>query len=234
MGKECARRSAVKRIYVVTEGQSETNFVKRVLSPYFLSCGKIFIPTTVLTKKDERKGKMHKGGMSNFAKAQTTIKQDLAYTNSSDVFVTTMFDFYGLPTDTPGFAEAKKLSDPYKKVACLEQKILDYENLTNQAVFHPYIQLHEFEALLFSDIDLLGDEYFEYDIQPLKDCIAQKKNPELINDGSETAPSKRILDCIPDYDKTTAGVSVLEKIGVEVLCNRCLHFAEWIDWIKSI
>ena len=234
MGEECTRRSALKRIFVVTEGQSETNFVNKVLSPYFLSDGKIFIPTTVLTKKDERNGKMHKGGMSNFAKAQTTIKQDLAYTNSSDVFVTTMFDFYRLPTDTPGYKEAKKLSNPYDKVACLEQNMLNFEKLANQTVFHPYIQLHEFEALLFSNINLLGEEYFEYDIQPLKDCVTEKKNPELINDGAATAPSKRILKCIPDYDKATAGVSVLEKIGVDILCNKCPHFAEWIDWIRSL
>lgn len=224
----------MKRIYVVTEGQSETNFVNRVLSPYFLSDGKILIPTTVLTKSDERKGKMHKGGMSNYEKARTTIKKDLAYTNASNVFVTTMFDFYKLPSDTPGYNEARRITEPYKKIAFLEQKMLDFEKLANQTVLHPYIQLYEFEALLFSNIDLLGDEYFEYDIQPLKDCIEQKKNPELINDGAETAPSKRILNCIPDYDKTTVGVSVLEKIGVNVLCSKCRHFAEWIDWIKNI
>ena len=223
----------MKRIFVVTEGQSETNFVNRVLSPYFLPYGKIFIPTTVLTKADERKGKMHKGGMSSYEKARTTIKKDLTYTGSPDVFVTTMFDFYRLPFDTPGYNEAQKIAEPYKKIAFLEQKMLDYEKLANQTVFHPYIQLHEFEALLFSDISLLGDEYFEYDVQPLKDCIAQKKNPELINDGAETAPSKRILNCIPDYDKVTVGVSVLEKIGITALCSKCPHFSEWIDWIKS-
>ena len=226
----------MKRIYVVTEGQSETNFVKRVLSSYFLPAGKILIPTTVLTKSDERKGRMHKGGMPNYEKARTTIKQDLAYTQNPGTYVTTMFDLYRLPPDTPGFGNARKIVEPYQKVACIERAMLDYEKLNNPAVYHPYIQLHEFEALLFADIDLLKDEYFEseYDIQPLRDCISEKKNPELINDGPETAPSKRILKCIPDYDKATAGVSVLEKIGVDALCNSCRHFAEWIDWIKSV
>lgn len=234
MGKECSRRTTVKLIYVVTEGQSETNFVNRVLAPYFSENEKILIPTTVLTKADEKKGKMHKGGLINYEKARVTIRQDLSYTKKNDVFVTTMFDFYAIPSDTPGYTEAKKLTDPYKKVACLEQNMLDFENLTNPAVFHPYIQLHEFEALLFSGIDLLGNEYFEYNLQPLKDCIAQKKNPELINDGVDTAPSKRILNCIPDYDKVTAGITVLEQIGIANLCKSCQHFSEWIKWIQSV
>ena len=51
----------MKRIYVVTEGQSETNFVNRVLNPFFLQLNKNLIPTTVLTKVDEKKGKVHKG-----------------------------------------------------------------------------------------------------------------------------------------------------------------------------
>ena len=61
MGKECSWGTTMKRIYVVTEGQSETNFVNRVLSPFFLTLNKILIPTTVLTKADENKGKMYKG-----------------------------------------------------------------------------------------------------------------------------------------------------------------------------
>ncbi len=224
----------MKLIYVVTEGQSETNFVNKVLSPYFSENKKILIPTTVLTKVDERKGKMHKGGLSNYEKARITIKQNLLHTNKPNVFVTTMFDYYAIPSDTPGYSEAKKFTDPYKKVACLEQNMLDFEKLPNLAVFHPYIQLHEFEALLFSNIDILGNEYFEYNIKPLKECIEQKKNPELINDGIATAPSKRIISCIPDYDKVSAGVAVLEKIGINNLCKSCNHFSEWIEWMKSV
>ena len=233
MGKECPWGATVKRIYVVTEGQTETNFVNRVLSPYFCEKETILIPTTILTKADEQKGKMYKGGMLNYAKARTTIKKDLSYTKEKDVYVTTMFDLYALPNDTPGKSETDKISDPYDKVVCIENAMYDFEKL-DKPIFRPYIQLHEFEALLFANLDLLADEYFEYDIQPLRDCLEKKKNPELINDGSETAPSKRIYNCIPDYDKVTAGVSVLEKIGLDALCKSCKHFSEWIEWIKSI
>lgn len=219
----------MKRIYVVTEGHSETNFVRRVLEPYFWNYGKKLIPTTVQTKLDGQKG-----GMSNYEKARVTIKRDLTYTKEQDVFVTTMFDLYALPKNTPGKVEADKISNPYKKVALIEKSILESESELRKPVFRPYIQLHEFEALLFSNLDILAEQYFEYDIQPLRDCLSQKKNPELINDGFETAPSKRIFSCIPNYDKATDGVSVLGKIGIDALCCSCAHFAEWIDWMKNV
>lgn len=233
MGKECIWGTTMKRIFVVTEGQSETNFVNRVLVPYFCGSQKILIPTTVLTKADEQKGKMYKGGMLNYAKAHSTIIKDLAYSKDQNVYVTTMFDLYALPKDTPGKKDADKIKEPYEKVAYLEKALFDSENL-NRPVYHPYIQLHEFEALLFTDLDYLAEQYFEYDIQPLRNCLLEKKNPELINDGAETAPSKRVIACIPDYDKATSGVSVLEKIGLDNLCKSCKHFSEWIEWIKSV
>lgn len=233
MGKECSWGATMKRIYVVTEGQSETNFVNKVLSPFFLTLNKILIPTTVLTKADENKGKMYKGGLLNYAKAKNTIEKDLAYIKDENVFVTTMFDLYALPKDTPGKNEADKVLDPYQKVSCIENAMIASEKLS-KPVYHPYIQLHEFEALLFSDLNLLAEQYFEYDIQPLRDCLCKKRKPELINDGVKTAPSKRIINCIPNYDKATDGVSVLEKIGINNLCQSCKHFSEWIDWMKSL
>ncbi len=223
----------MQRIYVVHEGQSETNFVNRVLNPFFLPLNKNLIPTTVLTKVDEKKGKVHKGGIANYSKARTTILKDLAYIKNDDVLVTTMFDLYALPPDTPGKSEADKILDPYQKVSCIEKSMFDFEGL-NKPVYNPYIQLHEFEALLFSDLDYLAKQYFEYDIQPLIDCLSIKKNPELINDGADTAPSKRIISCIPNYDKATDGVSVLEKIGIDNLCRSCKHFSEWIEWIMAV
>ena len=87
---------------------------------------------------------------------------------------------------------------------------------------------------MFSNLNVLADAYFEYDIQSLRVCLKEKTNPELINSGAETAPAKRILKCIPDYDKATMGVSILERIGVDALCNSCRHFSDWIDKIKNI
>ncbi len=223
----------MKVVHIVTEGRSETNFVKRVLVPYFWAMDKNLIPNETLTKVDRSKGRMYKGGLSHYEKMRETIRKCLGYTKKADTFVTTMFDLYGLPDDTPGMDKIKNCANKYEAVGVIEREMAVSENLS-KAAFFPYIQLHEFEALLFTNLDFLAESYFEYDIQPLRDCLAKKKNPELINDGKPTAPSKRILSCIPIYDKVTVGVAILEKIGVDALCASCKHFSEWIDRIKSL
>lgn len=222
----------MKKIFVVTEGQSETNFVSRVLVPYFAGrC--ILIPNTVVTKVDNRQGKTYKGGVANYAQIRNTLLKTLACSKKSkDSYVTTMFDFYRLPVDVPGVADAGKVNDPYEKVKLIESEILKAEGYDGN-FFFPYIELHEFEAMLFSDITKLEEAYFEEDLTALKECAKMQSNPELINDGAETAPSKRILNCIACFDKANVGVDVLERIGIENIAGKCHHFAEWIKCIEE-
>ena len=225
----------MKRIFVVCEGQAEAAFVGRILVPYFSSQDKILIPQTVLTKLDKKRGKMHKGGMSNFEKARSTITKALAGVRDSHTFVTTMFDFYKLPRDTPGMDKIAIINDPYKQVLLLEKEIQAFEKVS-PCVYIPYIQLHEFESLIFADLDKISQRYFEsdYDISPLKEALKEVKNPELINHGESTAPSKRLLACIPDYDKIDGGVSILEKISIEKLQKECRHFSDWIEKLEQL
>src|SRR6266446_415598 len=53
---------------------------------------------------------------------------------------------YKLPTDFPGFAQVKNFADPYQKVTHLEERLA--ADIADSR-FIPYIQLHEFEGLLF-------------------------------------------------------------------------------------
>ncbi|MCM1257743.1 MAG: DUF4276 family protein [Roseburia sp.] len=76
---------------------------------------------------------------------------------------------------------------------------------------------------------LLEEVYFEYNLAELKECVKEQNNPELINNGAETAPSKRILNCISCFDKANSGVDVLGKIGVEKIAENCRHFSDWIN-----
>ncbi len=92
--------------------------------------------------------------------------------------------------------------------------------------------------MLFSDVTKLEETYFEDDFTALKKCVELQSNPELINNGAETAPSKRILDCITCFDKANAGVDVLEKIGIENIgieniARKCNHFSEWMKRIEE-
>lgn len=224
----------MKRIYCVTEGQTETNFVKRILSPYFSSFDTIILPATVITSIDKRGGRMYKGGMLTYQKAELTIHNCLNYTKKDkNVFVTTMFDYYRLPKDTPGFSDAHKRQDPYRAVDVIETEMCKHENLERN-VFFPYIQLHEFEALIFSNLSGLAEKYFDCNIQPLIKCLEIIKNPELINNGCETAPSKRILKCIPHFDKATTGIDVLAMIALDDIRSHCSHFNDWICKLENL
>lgn len=222
----------MKKIFIVTEGQSETNFVNRVMAPYFAGrC--ILIPNTVTTKIDNRHGKTYKGGVANYNQIRNTLLKTLANASKNeDSYVTTMFDFYRLPADVPGVADTAGINEPYKKVELIERKILEAEEY-DENFFFPYIELHEFEAMLFSDVTKLEETYFEDDLTALKKCVELQSNPELINNGAETAPSKRILDCITCFDKANAGVAVLEKIGIENIARKCQHFSEWLKHIEE-
>ena len=60
------------------------------------------------------------------------------------------------------------------------------------------------------------------------------KNPERINDGKETAPSKRILSIFPNYKKTSDGPAVVESIGMKTLKEKCQHFREWVENLEKL
>lgn len=222
----------MKKIFVVTEGQSETNFVEKVMAPYFYGrC--VLIANTVITKTDSKRGKVYKGGVVNYEQIRNTLSKTLANSSKNkDSYVTTMFDFYRLPTDVPGVVDTEKVNDPYEKVELIERAIQKAERY-NKEFFFPYIELHEFEAMLFTDIGKLEEAYFEYDLTALKECVKVQSNPELINGGVETAPSKRIINCISCFDKANIGVDVLGKIGVENIARKCRHFSEWMKRIEE-
>lgn len=171
--------------------------------------------------------------MANYNQIRNTLLKTLANASKNeDSYVTTMLDFYRLPTDVPGVTDIAGINDPYKKVKFIERKMLEAEEYDGK-FFFPYIELHEFEAMLFSDVTRLEETYFEYDLTALRKCIELQSNPELINDGVETAPSKRIINCIDCFDKANTGVDVLEKIGIENIAKKCFHFSEWMKRIEE-
>ena len=80
-------------------------------------------------------------------------------------------------------------------------------------------------------------EFLEHDaaIEGLLNLLAAfDHNPELINEGKDTAPSKRILDLIPEYDKVSVGPAIVGIEGVEALKAACSHFNSWIEKLVSL
>lgn len=222
-----------KRLNITAEGQTEERFVKQTLSSYL---GQFNISTNVrcvLTSKDKKK--CYRGGLISYKKAKNDIITWLKEDDNPDARFTTMFDLYALPNDFPKFEEAKKYMDPYKRVKLLEDA---FREDINDHRFFPYIQLHEFEALILSKPEMLQYEYFEHEnsINKLVELIKEKGNAELINDKPETAPSKRITKLIPEYEcnKVIVGATIADMIGIEWLMCNCKHFKDWLDKIKVI
>lgn len=146
-----------------------------------------------------------------------------------------MFDLYGLPADFPGYVSSAQMTDPYARVRYLESQL---EAAVGDHRLIAYLQLHEFEALLLSDPSKFDWQYIEHAdrIKRLIELSDSYPSPEEINDGTETAPSKRIVTQIPEYryQKAAAGPEIARQIGISTMRERCPHFAEWLAKLEAL
>ncbi len=225
-----------KIIHILCEGQTEQGFVEGVLKPYLLYHGVDAVKSILVTTN---KKKNARGGMTTYGHAKNDLGLMCLSNHNCDyqrhVF-TTMFDLYALPDDFPTYASAQKIVDKYQRVKFLEQS---FKSDINEERFIPYIQLHEFEALVLCGIDYLKDLYPNSDkrCEKLRKALAEKSNnPELVNDKPTTAPSKRIIEVIEgapkvhySYNKPKTGKYITSKIGIEKLRSMCAHFNEWVE-----
>lgn len=223
------------RLYLFAEGQTEQTFANNVLKEH-LAKHEVFLQNPQLIAHARRKGKVHRGGGRKYEPMKNDILRRIAQEKAPDVFFTTMIDLYAIHPDFPGIDDAEKLRHiPEKRVEFLEQRFAED---IGDSRFIPYIQLHEYEAYLFAD-----PNWFRYfydreadEIEALKAIAARYESPELINDGEQTAPSKRIIAHLPDYKdaKTTVGPGVAELIGLETIRQKCPHFSGWLTRLEQL
>jgi Domain of unknown function (DUF4276) len=222
------------RLHLTVEGQTEQRFARRVLSPY-LANEKVYLQRIELAAHAKKKGQVHRGGLSRYLPFRNDVVRRLQEDKSDDVFLSTMIDLYALPGDFPGRAECKMEQDPYCRVEKLEQALTAD---IGDPRFIPYIQLHEFEAVLLTDADKFAMYYarFEHQIEQLKVLAAGAPSPELIDDGEQTAPSKRIAALIPPYsvEKPTAGPIIAAAIGLATIREKCPHFDAWLGKLETL
>jgi len=223
------------RLYLFAEGSTELTFADTVLKPHLAGLG-VYLHPPVLIAHARKKGRAHRGGGGRYAPMKNDILRFLAQEKGQDVFFTTMIDLYAIHAEFPGLAEAEKLRHlPEKRVQTLEQA---FSNDIDDDRFVPYIQLHEYEAYLFSDPSWFGYFYDHHEkqiaaLKAIADCYA---TPELIDDGQDSAPSKRIIAEIPDYNgaKSAVGPQVAELIGLDVIRGKCPHFAAWLAQLEKL
>jgi uncharacterized protein DUF4276 len=206
------------RLHFVVEGQTEEAFVRDLLGPHLWG----FQVVSVVRSVD---------GISRYPKLKNDLLRWMREDRTADARFTSMVDLYRLPWEFPGRDAAQAIADPFGRVQALEDS---FAADIADARFIPYIQLHEFEALLFSNPDSFAVRFPERAalIQELHAIRIEFSSPEHIDD--DTPPSKRILAVFPDYDKVAVGPLVINHIGLERVRRECRHFHDWILRLEGL
>lgn len=218
------------RVHVICEGQTEEMFVNEVLAEKFRVKNISLIPSLV--------GKPgHKGGNFKFDRLYVDLRARLL--GDPRAYCTTFFDFYGLPEGFPGKEEACTKVNASEKSACLlaamTQQLEDRLGPDALRRFIPYIQMYEFEGLLFSCPDKLASGInqgaLREDFKKIRDKFL---TPEEINNSTLTAPSKRIEKLYPGYDKPIHGSLAAMEIGLDRIRQQCVLFEAWLKSIEAL
>jgi hypothetical protein len=216
------------RVLILVEGQTEESFVRDVLGPHLGTNFEVYIEATLVTTKRPERGGKFGGGVSTFAKVYRDILRLLRDTNVT--IVTTMLDFYGIPDDFPGL-DTLPTSDCFAYVSNLEGA---FGRIIDNPRFLPYLSLHEFEALLFSDPSAIASTFPDKIVSAqLARIRAEFPSPEEINNGPDTHPSQRIHDLIPTYQKRYHGSTISKRIGLNTIRGQCAHFDEWVRQLEQ-
>ncbi len=214
----------MKRLYIICEGQTEQEFSKKILQSYF-NHKNIEIKPPLIKKSG--------GGMVAWQHLKKQINLHLK--QDKNAYVTMLIDYYGIQDkhSFPKWSERKKIVDKSKRMDFIEKAMQDE---INHHRFIPYIQLHEFEGLLFNNIDAFEDNFeeTEYNCKEIQKIIEKHPNPELINDEQETAPSKRLQKNIEGYDKVVYGNCLAESIRLPNIRNKSPRFNGWIKNIETV
>jgi len=222
-------------VYVVVEGPTERTFVRDVLAPA-MSCQGVHLYPALIG------GSGHKGGNIRFDRAKIDIRNFLR--QQRDAYTSTMFDYFRLDTDWPGRTDVRRRVKSgatlraREKAAILEtamQEALEkaYPDVDARRRFVPYIEMHEFEALLFSDARVLAEKA-EIAVSQIDRILDECAEPEEIDDDPQKAPSRQIMALNNSYRKVAMGKAITEAIGIPTLRRKCAHFDEWLRKLEGL
>ena len=217
----------MNRIIIIGEGPTEQAFCNDVLQPFF-NTQEIFLDTPKIKKS--------KGGIVSWSDLK---KQIVLHLKDTGVVVTMLIDYYGIyPKHAfPKWEEAKAIVNKSERMTFLENAMLDDIDESIRYRFVPYIQLHEFEGILFSDISVIEENFEDYEFKDHDYLVKTESafdNPENINDGRTTAPSKRMERIIDDYSKVVYGSLLAQEIGLDKIREKCPRFNVWIEKLLNI
>jgi Domain of unknown function (DUF4276) len=226
------------RLLVHVEGQTEETFVNQVLAPHLYRRGYARVSARLMGNARLRE---YRGGVRAWSTVRTGIVNHLK--DDQQCIVTTMADYYGMPQSGveawPGRSTAAALP-LLQRPDYVERAISDDISGAMGAQFSrvrfvPFVVMHEFEGLLFSDCDRFARGIGRVEMAPGFQAIRdQFTNPEEINDSPITAPSKRVERLVPGYSKPLFGALAVMEIGLDSIRSECPHFRGWISRLEAI
>ena len=204
------------RLAIVVEGETEEEFVKRVLAEHLRPVG--VEPTPI--KPDSRGGDIRVDRLAPHM-AKLTKNFDC---------VTSLVDYYGFR----GKEQGETVQDLEGRI---DREIFKIVRLNQDpAGVFSYVQLHEFEGLLFSKVDafsaVLGID--SDSVETLRQIRVQYATPEDIDDSPQTAPSKRIVQTVPHYQKRLHGPLIAQDVGLETIRLECPRFDSWLKRLEEL
>jgi uncharacterized protein DUF4276 len=214
----------VIRVYVVVEGQTEGSFVSDVLAEIFWP-HQVYLNPILLA------------GHTSYARVSRDVLKLLK--QDPTAYCSTMLDFYGLgegfpgtplPPNLPNIDKVRRIEDAFKENIC--NLIPDFRP---DIRFLPYLQLHEYEGLLFSDSRAFATSIRQPHLAELFQGIRDGfPTPEDINDDANNAPSKRVLQAYPAYSKVIDGTLAARAVGIPAMRRECPHFRGWLERLETL
>jgi hypothetical protein len=170
-------------------------------------------------------GTTFKGGGMVWKHYQDDLRRLLGATNYRCVSI--LVDFYAYPRNGPG---VECCSRPHQPRKCAELRSQAMADAIGNPRFVPHVVLHEFETWVIAAAvgagSVLGDVAIAKALQAEAHSVGG--DVELLNDSRQTAPSKRVLRCWPDYDKVTDGIEVIREAGLGTVMGRCPGLEVWV------
>ncbi len=225
----------MKHLYIIVEGETELEFVNRILIPFFYANG---LNTYIQGIPVSMKGGGH--GFNNIEHFKRTIRS-VILNNKNEPVITTMIDHYGINSDKklPNYTNCIKETDVEKRISCMEQSLSTVVNsIKKYPYFIPNIIRHEFETLLFANPEVgFGLEDEEIKKEVLAIC-SEFPNIEDINYTPEGAPSKRLERIYANhnkkYNKVAIGMLIAELTGIEAMLQKSHRFKSWIETVIKV
>lgn len=223
----------MRRVCVVCEGQTEETFVRDVLAPSLYELQLNLIPEMIGTSPG------HRGGALSYERVKRHLRNTLRQSRAP--IVTTLLDLYQLDNHFPGHAASLEQADLAQRLAVLNQALhrdVVAEAGCDPVRFIPYIQPHEFEALLFSDVSAVTalEPGWQRAAPALTAARAAAASPEHINDRPDTKPAAHLERELtnPRYRKRLHGPQAAQRIGLARIEAECAFFADWLRKLRAL